>query len=593
MENKGINTFSLDVAQSWCKNETPVSHQSDFSFALLRLADVYGQGRILSSHLTIHGELSDGFTKAINTYLDSMSTEDFVESSFLRYREACSMFCRFCQINGVYSIEEIGYSVLEQYHQFITESDGSYKAYEGCAERMLMYWFERCSCRVGYSLFLHYARFGKCTCLDDLPSSSHDDIEGLHKKSSCFPADKFFYTIPAFIERMIAFGYCKNTTHAAAYYLKVLYIFLDREDLGYDRSIANIWVTNVGVRLFGKSKLNTLKRTLDLFDDYITNGDINPNFICRHIPSAYATLPQWCKSSIEKYKQTRKKEGIKQSTLKKQIYICAKFSQFMLSEGLKSFEELRPHHIKCFNLQDKHESSAGKNNVNHTLKHFLIHLELQNIVQPRLYQAISCSTADKESIIKILHDEDKSCIDLFCCLAETPIELRDAAILRLGMSTALRGCDIVSLKISDIDWKSRCIRIIQKKTDMAHVHPVNTGTLNAIFRYLCEGRNKKASTDHVFIRSMAPYGPVTSEICRQAMRRAGTSVTDFHRLRRSYATDSLKAGATFSEVAELLGHSDTSTVNKYVLLDEERMRLCPLSLEETGLVLEGRYKHAE
>lgn len=187
MEKKGINTFSLEVAQSWCESEYPNSRRSYFSFALYRLADVYEHGRILGSHLTIHGELSNEFTKAINTYLDSMSTNDFVESSFIRYREACSMFCRFCQINGVYSIEEIGYSVLEQYHQFITESDGSYKPHEGCAERMLMYWFEKCSCRVGYSLFLHYARFGKCTCLNDLSSSSHDDIEGLRKKTVAYP----------------------------------------------------------------------------------------------------------------------------------------------------------------------------------------------------------------------------------------------------------------------------------------------------------------------------------------------------------------------------------------------------------------------
>lgn len=593
MESKGINTFSLDEATKWCKNEVPPSCKSNFTYALLRLADVYEHGRIISSHLTIQGELSDEFTTAINTYIDSMSTENFVESSFQRYREACSMFCRFCQINGAYSIEEIKYSVLEKFHQFITESGGSYRAHIGCAERMLKYWFKNFKCRVGYSLFLHYAKFGKCTSMNDLSLCRRYDIESLRKKSGCFSAEKFFYKIPDFIERMIAFGYCENITRASTYYLKVLCIFLDREDLGYSRALANIWVMNLGVRLFGKSKLNNIKRTLDLFDDYITNGDINPSYISRHIPSAYSTLPEWCKSSIEKYKQTRKKEGIKESTLKKQIYICAKFSQFMLSEGLKSFEDLKPHHIKSFNLQDKHKSAGGKNNANHTIRHFLIHLEFQNMVQPKLYQAISCSTSGKESIIKILQDEDKARIDLFCSLAKTPVELRDAAILSLGMSTALRGCDIVALKISDIDWKARCIRIIQKKTGVPQVLPVNTGTLNAVFRYLREGRNKKASTDHVFIRSSAPYGSVTSETCRQAMRRAGTSVTDFHRLRRTYATNSLKAGSTVTEVAELLGHSDSSTVNKYILLDEERMRLCPLSLEETGLLLEGRYKHAE
>ena len=66
-------------------------------------------------------------------------------------------------------------------------------------------------------------------------------------------------------------------------------------------------------------------------------------------------------------------------------------------------------------------------------------------------------------------------------------------------------------------------------------------------------------------------------------------MADFHRLRRSYATDSLRGGATFRETAELLGHADTGTVHRYAVLDDERMRLCPLSLEETDLRMDGRY----
>ena len=120
---------------------------------------------------------------------------------------------------------------------------------------------------------------------------------------------------------------------------------------------------------------------------------------------------------------------------------------------------------------------------------------------------------------------------------------------------------------------------------MEHLHPVDNGTLNAIFRYLKDGRSKKAESSKVFVSSRAPYDPLSdSESCRNALRRAGISVADFHRLRRSYATDSLRGGATFRETAELLGHADTGTVHRYAVLDDERMRLCPLSLEETAVM---------
>ena len=158
------------------------------------------------------------------------------------------------------------------------------------------------------------------------------------------------------------------------------------------------------------------------------------------------------------------------------------------------------------------------------------------------------------------------------------------------MNTSLRGVDIISLTMMNIDWRNKCIRIIQQKTAREHLHPVDNGTLNAIFRYLKDGRSKKADTTRVFVSSRAPYGPLSdSEACRNALKRVGTSVTDFHRIRRTYATDSLRGGATFRETAELLGHSDTATVHRYALLDDERMRLCPLSLEETGLKMDGRY----
>ena len=51
----------------------------------------------------------------------------------------------------------------------------------------------------------------------------------------------------------------------------------------------------------------------------------------------------------------------------------------------------------------------------------------------------------------------------------------------------------------------------------------------------------------------------------------------------------LRGGAAPAQVAEALGHRGIGNVRKYLSLDEERMRLCAISLEESGLLLEGGF----
>ena len=64
----------------------------------------------------------------------------------------------------------------------------------------------------------------------------------------------------------------------------------------------------------------------------------------------------------------------------------------------------------------------------------------------------------------------------------------------------------------------------------------------------------------------------------------------FHITRKTYATDRFRNGRGYSEVADLLGHTTPDTVHKYISLDEERMRLCPIPLSEAGIPLEGGFR---
>ena len=591
MAREGIQSFNLSMALQWRDDEAAATEMRPYYWAILRLADVYEHGRVLSSHLTIHGELSDEFKNALDEFIESISTNGFIESSYRRYREGCSMFFRFCQLQGIYSLNDIGFPVIRDFHAFLAES-GRHEACEGCTERMLLYLAESHDLKYGFSLYLHYARFGRCSSTEDFSQNGKKAIEPFRDTEGTISSREFCSSIPIFVEGITTYKYAKNTTHAHLYHLNVIAIFLEQENLDYRREVADIWASELCVRFFGKTRLKALSHTLDLYDAFIADGHQVPQAVHAPYKSAYLNLPDWCKKEIDSYAAARKKEGLKEKTVKKQTYTCARFCGFIVTAGLTSFAGLKVEHIKSFNLQDSHKSVAGKNLTNQVIYRFLIHMELHDVIPSGLHNALPCCTAHTERIVTVLNDDDKAKIDDYCAKASTPIELRDVAMFKLGMNTALRGIDIISLGMRDIDWKAGCIRIIQQKTGVEHLHPVDNGTLNAVFRYIRDGRSKNAESDRVFICSRAPYNPLSdSEACRNALRRVDLAVADFHRLRRSYATDSLRGGATFRETAELLGHTGTGSIHKYTLLDDKRMRLCPLSLEETGLSMDGRYSH--
>ena len=226
MEDEQIKVFDLATAQKWCADRAATTAKASFSQALLRLSDVYEHNRVLSSHLTIHGDLSVEFSSTVDSFIDSIAPQGFLESSYERYREGCSMFFRFCQVNGISRIEEIGFTILGEFHEFISES-GRYEAYEGCTERMFFYLAENRGLKYGYSLFLHYARFDRCSSIEDFSSKGRLEIDSLRENEGTVSSRDFCTSIPLFIDGIKAHKYDRNTVHAHYYYLNVLAIFLE------------------------------------------------------------------------------------------------------------------------------------------------------------------------------------------------------------------------------------------------------------------------------------------------------------------------------------------------------------------------------
>ena len=245
--------------------------------------------------------------------------------------------------------------------------------------------------------------------------------------------------------------------------------------------------------------------------------------------------------------------------------------------------------IVNFNIADQHATVEGKNAYNVRIRKFLDYLAEEKLIDNnQLSKALFSKSARSKHIISILDEEEIKMIKQPADI-NNKLELRDKAMVCLGLFEGLRASDIVGLKFSDIDWKNRTISIIQKKTAKAVVLPLVSEAGNALYRYIRYARPDYDKDDHIFIGFKAPHAISGRGTCICAINRIlpdrKNNRTGFHILRKTYASRLLYGGSDISGVSEALGHTGNSTVHEYLSLDEKRIRMCSLSLRETGLEL--------
>ena len=163
----------------------------------------------------------------------------------------------------------------------------------------------------------------------------------------------------------------------------------------------------------------------------------------------------------------------------------------------------------------------------------------------------------------------------------TPIGLRDRAMLEVLYSTGLRVSELLNLRMGDIDMRVGCVRCIGKG-DKERLVPIGRKAIEAVERYLTHGRPKfaRASTPppHNQVLFLTRIGRRLSRVTiwkilhdygvRLGLRGRLTP----HKLRHSFATHLLERGADLRSVQLMLGHADISTTQIYTHVVEERLK---------------------
>jgi integrase/recombinase XerC len=154
--------------------------------------------------------------------------------------------------------------------------------------------------------------------------------------------------------------------------------------------------------------------------------------------------------------------------------------------------------------------------------------------------------------------------------------LRDTAVLETIYSCGLRVSELCGLRAEDVDWNEQVLRV-RGKGKKERMTPIGRPALQAIRNYWNQLPAVPAGPAPVFLaetRKPAPLRPLQlSRRLKHYLAFAGLDpALTPHKLRHSYATHLLDAGADLRSVQELLGHAHLVTTQVYTHVTTERLK---------------------
>lgn len=174
-------------------------------------------------------------------------------------------------------------------------------------------------------------------------------------------------------------------------------------------------------------------------------------------------------------------------------------------------------------------------------------------------------------------DEVATLLD--ACPTETPVGLRDKALLETLYATGARVSEVLDLRVDDataaIDADG--ILAVTGKGNKQRLVPLGRHSKDAIEAYLVRGRPVFASgKSHALFLNKRGGGLSRQSawtVIKQAAERAGIhKEVSPHTLRHSFATHLLEGGADVRSVQELLGHASVTTTQIYTHITADSLR---------------------
>lgn len=153
---------------------------------------------------------------------------------------------------------------------------------------------------------------------------------------------------------------------------------------------------------------------------------------------------------------------------------------------------------------------------------------------------------------------------------------RDQAIAGLMLFSGLRSCEVLGLKVGDVDIPRGWVRVVGKGDKERRV-PVDAEVAGLIQTYLLAERpDTDTAVLFVVAKGKSRGKPLTAEGLRAVFRyhraRSGVSGGHPHALRHSFGTALAEAGVDLAVLQALMGHDHIDSSARYVHLAPAHVR---------------------
>jgi len=272
--------------------------------------------------------------------------------------------------------------------------------------------------------------------------------------------------------------------------------------------------------------------------------------------------------------------GLAPATIEAYGRDLARLLAFLERSGLTRAEQLGREHVTGFALALERDGLGARSRARAlvAVRRFLRHLGAEGLLRSDPWQGTRLPRFERPLPRVLRSDETAALIESVD--AETPLALRDRAMLEVLYGAGLRVSELVRLPLSGVDRRAGLLRVAGKGRRERMV-PLGAPALEALDAWLAGGRPRLArdarrAGDFVFLTQRG--APMTRQNFFVRLRRlalaagipsAGVSP---HVLRHAFATDLLEGGADLRVVQTLLGHADLATTQIYTHVSRARLR---------------------
>lgn len=166
-----------------------------------------------------------------------------------------------------------------------------------------------------------------------------------------------------------------------------------------------------------------------------------------------------------------------------------------------------------------------------------------------------------------------------------PVGKRDYAILLMACRLGLRAIDLITLELSDFNWKTKLITIKQNKTNHTITLPLLNDIGWAVIDYIKNGR-PNTSDKRLFIRNLPPYDGMSTttsleRIFKTHMEKANISIPrnqkyGIHSLRHTLGRILLEKETSLLVISQVLGHQSIQSTETYLHINMKGLESCPI-----------------